>query len=169
MGSTSNLELENIAEFYKLPLISVCQKDLLKNQRYVNNCYYIINSQSSGEGSGSHWTGLFLNKTTSFYYDSYGAPPNKEVLKFVKTYSNHLKCNNLINQSLNSDNCGFYCLCFILFMFYNKNDYNKFINLFDKDEYERNDLIIEGIFRAYIPSNKRPLKELNRLFNLKYK
>lgn len=169
MGSTSNLELENIARFYNLPLIAVCQKDLLKTYNYVNNGFYIINSQSSTEGSGTHWCCLYLNKNISFYFDSYGASPNKAVLDYVKKYSKSLKCNNLIVQSLKSDNCGYYALCFMLFMFRNKNNYSHFISLFDPDEERRNDLIIEGIFRAYILSNKRPPKELSRLFNLIYK
>lgn len=168
MGSTSNLELENIGKYYDLNIIGVVQKDQLKFYPYVNDGFYIINNESSNAGSGTHWTCLYLNKSNSFFCDSFGAPPSLEIINYVKKFSKSLKCNNLIIQDLKSDNCGYYCIGFCLFMTRNNYNYMAYIQCFDQDEPKRNDRILEGIMRAYLPS-KRPLKELNRLFNLIYK
>lgn len=168
MGSTSNIELENIGNYYNLNIIGVLQKDRLRDYPYVNNGFYIINNESSNVGSGTHWTCLYLNKNQSFFYDSFGATPSIDIVKYVKKYSRSFKHNNAIIQDLHSDNCGYYCVGFCLFMTRNKYNYMAFIECFDEDEPPRNDLILEGIMRVYLPS-KRPPKELNRFFNLIYK
>lgn len=36
---------------------------------------YIINIQSSEDGSGTHWVSLYLAKKKAFYSDSFGLPP----------------------------------------------------------------------------------------------
>jgi len=166
MSTTTNFELENMARYFNLPLICVVQKDQLHQYDHINNAYYIINNQSSSDGSGTHWTCLYLNKKESFFFCSYGAPPSKEIIIYVKQFSKHLRYNNFIIQSLNSNNCGYYTIGFMLFMEHNNYNYMQFITAFD-DDVERNDLILEGIMRIYLPK-QRPLKELSRFLNLKY-
>jgi hypothetical protein len=161
MGSTSNIELENIARYFNLPVVGIMQKDLLHDYDYVNNGFYIVNNQSSSTGSGSHWTALYLNKNTSFFFCSYGSPPSKEIVSFVKKYSKHLHNNNSIIQDLHSDNCGYYCIGFILFMKNNNYNHLKYIKAFVDDTRDNNS-ILEGLIRIYTKS-KAP-KELNRFF-----
>ena len=160
--STTNIELEQIADFYKLPLIGVVQRDNLKTLPYHNNYFYIINSQPSTLGSGSHWTCLYLNKNTSFYFDSYAAPPPRDVVMYCRKYSKYLKSNNMIIQDLSSNNCGIYAIGFMLFMVKNEYNYIDFINAFD-DNTERNDGVLEGLIRIY--TNRRPIRPLLRFFN----
>ena len=156
MSTTSNTELENMAKYFNLPLVCVCQKDLLKEYPHVNNAFYIINNQSSTDGSGSHWTCLYLNKKMSFFFCSFGSPPSLEIVKFVKRFkSKHLRYNNYIIQDLKSNNCGYYAIGFILFMDHNNYDYISFITAFD-DDTKRNDEILEGIVRLYLPKKKAP-------------
>ena len=164
--TTTNFELENICQYFKLPLVCVCQKDELKQYQHVNNGFYIINNQSSTQGSGSHWTCLHLNKDTSFFFCSFGSPPSIEIVKYVRSFSKHFKNNNRIIQHLKSEHCGFYCIGFMLFMVHNNYNFFEFIKAFHEDE-TRNDQILEGIIRLYLPNKKIP-KELQRFLSLKY-
>lgn len=160
--STTNIELEAISKQYNLPLVAIVQRDKLHEEPYHNNCFYIINSQPSTQGSGSHWTCLYLNKQTSFFMDSFGASPAPDVVKFCRKYSKHLKHNNMIIQDLSSDNCGIYAIGFMLFMVKNNYNYLEFINAFD-DDTKRNDGVLEGLIRIY--TNKKPIQPLLRFFN----
>lgn len=164
MGSTSNDDLNKIARFYNLPLVGVCQRDKLCELPYVNNGFYIINTQPSTQGYGKHWQCLYLNKQTSFYFCSFGNPPPTDVVHYCRNYSKHLKNNNLIIQNIKSDNCGYFCIAFMLFMVNNNYNYLEFINAFDEDDTTRNDYIVEAIMRLY--GNKQPIKEISRFFNM---
>ena len=53
----TNFELERLAKFYRLPLISICMKNELPST--VSDGCYIINMQSSTQGNGSHWEALY--------------------------------------------------------------------------------------------------------------
>lgn len=170
MGTLSNFDLFDISEYYNLDLVDVVQKDLLNNCKFVDNGFYIINNQDSSEGNGTHWTALFLSKNISFFFDSFGCSPSVEIVKFVKRFkSKHLYYNNFIIQDLKSDNCGYYCIAFILFIERNKKgNYNnlletidEFINFFDDDTI-RNDRILEALFRMY--QNNSSNKQIQKLY-----
>ena len=109
----SNFDLERLAEFYNLPLVAITMKDELPEK--VEDGCYIINLQSSTSGNGTHWLGLFIHKNNAYYFDSYGAPPSVEIMKFVKKRKGcHMYYNNFIIQDLKSQNCGWYTLAFLL-------------------------------------------------------
>ena len=154
----SNFELERLAKFYRLPLISICMKDELPDKP-KDGCY-IINLQSSLVGNGSHWVALFVYKNTAYYFDSFGATPPIEVVKFVKKRKNsHLLYNNWIIQDLKSGNCGYFSLAFLLYMNQNKlrdlkEIFNDFINSF-ADDTTKNDDILKSFF-ATSSLDKRP-------------
>ena len=112
------------------------------------NGNYIINLQSSNEG-WTHWTAWIIREKNSFYFDSFGAPPCVEIIRYCKKNGTHLYFNNWIIQDLKSSLCGFYCLSLLLFVFENKQrekslneTYNEFINLF-QDNTERNGKILK--------------------------
>ena len=48
------------------------------------NGAYIINLQNSNDGNGTHWYCLYIENKHAMYFDSYGGPPPKEVVKFFK-------------------------------------------------------------------------------------
>jgi hypothetical protein len=164
MGTSSNDELEHLARIYNLPLIAVCQRDRLKDYDYVNNGFYIINTESSVDGFGKHWQCLYLNKNMSFYFCSFGNPPPTDIIEYVRKYSKHFINNNMIIQNINSDNCGYFCIGFILFMIYNKYNYTKFLKAFDETNSKRNDGILEGLIRLY--TNKTPSTQINKFFKI---
>ena len=154
----SNFELEKLARFYRLPLISICMKDELPDKP-KDGCY-IINLQSSFAGNGTHWVGLFIDKNTAYYFDSFGATPPVEIIKFVKKRKNsHLVYNNFIIQDLSSGNCGYFSLAFLLYMNQNKlrdlkEIFNEFVNFF-ADNTTKNDDILKAFF-ASTPSHSQP-------------
>ena len=154
----SNFELERLAKFYRLPLISICMKDELPKK--VEDGCYIINMESSFMGSGTHWVALFVYKNTAYYFDSFGATPPVEIIKFVKKRKNsHLIYNNFIIQDLKSGNCGFFSLAFLLYMNQNKlrdlkSVFNNFVNFFANDT-TKNDDILKSFF-ASSPTNSQP-------------
>ena len=114
----SNFDLERLAKFYKLPLVSICMKNELPIKP-TEGCY-IVNMQSSSAGSGTHWVSLFFWKNICYYFDSFGASPPTEVVNFIKKKKgSHLLFNNFIIQDLKSSNCGYFALAFLLCMWQN--------------------------------------------------
>ena len=155
----SNFDLEQLAEFYHLPLIAVDKKDELPSK--VKDGCYIINLQSSTSGNGTHWLGLFIYKNNAYFFDSYGAPPPIEVIKFVKKRKGcHLYYNNFIIQDLRSENCGWYALAFLLwcysYILFSKDMKHMFDDFVDAilDDTTKNDKILKDFFATSETSNR---------------
>ena len=111
----TNYDLEELCEFYDVPLRGIYMKDMLPKQ--VQNGNYIINLESSngGRNNGTHWTCLIVNNKNTMFYDPYGAPPSIEIRDFVKRRKNaHLGFNNWVVQDLKSENCGYFVLSFLV-------------------------------------------------------
>ena len=156
----TNFDLERLAKFYKLPLVTICMKNELPSTP-KEGCY-IINMQSSTAGSGTHWVAMYFWKETCYYFDSFGATPPVEVINFIKKKKgSHLLFNNFIIQDLKSENCGYFCLAFLLYMYHNRqkgnlqNVYNEFVNNF-MDDTTKNDEILKSYF-ASTPLSSQPL------------
>jgi hypothetical protein len=111
----NNFDLEKIAKFYRLPLVSICMKNELPNKP-KEGCY-IVNMQSSSAGSGTHWVAFFFFKNICYYFDSFGASSPLEIINFIKNKKgSHLYFNNFIIQDLKSSNCGYFALAFLLYV-----------------------------------------------------
>ena len=164
----SNFDLERLAEFYHLPLVAITTKDELPAK--VEDGCYIINLQSSTSGNGTHWLALFIHKNIAYFFDSYGAPPSVEIMKFVKKRKGcHMYYNNFIIQDLKSDNCGFYALAFLLWCYSYvlfskdmKNMYSDFVDAFS-DDTTKNDKILKDFFATSEISNRPSV--LSRFLN----
>jgi hypothetical protein len=155
----SNFDLEKIARFYKLPLVSISMKDELPTKT-KEGCY-IVNMQSSSAGSGTHWVAFFFFKNICYYFDSFGASPPLEIINFIKKKKgSHLLFNNFIIQDLKSSNCGYFALAFLLYMYANreksnlKDVFNEFVNNF-ADDTTKNDGILKSLFSSTL-SNSSP-------------
>ena len=155
----SNFELERLANFYRLPLVTICMKDELS--KTVKDGCYIINLQSSTSGSGTHWCAMFINGLQTAFSDSFGAPPAKEIVNFVKRRKgSHLIYNNFIIQDLASESCGWFALAFLLWMYNhisNLKEMNKIFNEFIdgfSDNTKVNDEILKTFFQSSAVSNR---------------
>jgi hypothetical protein len=104
---------------------------------------YIVNLQSSKEGTGTHWVSLYYTPNFSYYYDSFGFVPPIEIQNKIIPY---IYNDNEI-QDIDSTACGFYCVAFVLYLNKKINierAFMEFINLFGKDT-ERNEAILHKI------------------------
>ena len=146
----TNYDLEELCDFYNVPLIGIYMKDMLPKK--LQNGNYIINLESSngGRNSGTHWTCLIVNNKNTMFYDPYGAPPSLEIRDFVKQRKNaHLGFNNWVIQDLKSENCGYFVLSFLIYtspnnMYIEANDYlNRFV-----DDTKSNDALLASSFHA---------------------
>ncbi len=165
----TNFELESMAKFYNIPLKGVFQKDLLPYPPTPGN--YIVNLQSSFEGSGTHYTCFILDdKKNAFYMDSFGAPEPKEVESYIMAFGpTHYAYNKEIIQDLKNECCGYYCLSLFLYRLHNPkgsifNVVLDFIRIF-KDNTEKNLEILKKIFKHYSNNSTHP--KIQRLYNLK--
>ena len=161
----SNIDLEELAKHYKLPLVEVTMKDELGNK--LKNGNYIINLQSSTQGNGTHWTALKVINKQSVYFDSFGLFPSEEIKTFVKTRDNtKLGYTTKEIQDYKSENCGYFCLAFLLFlqqskknMFESANDFENNFSSITED----NDDILKSFFR----NCKNPPQQIKRLLKEK--
>ena len=160
----TNIDLLNIAEYYKLPIIDITMKDELP--RKVVNGGYIINLQSSTVGMGTHWCCLFIDKKEAVYMDSFGMLPPVEVEAFIKKRKGvHLYYNHWEIQDIKSDACGWYCIACLDYI--NKhlqhNDlyhsFNTFINGFSTNTLE-NESILHSYYISAVGEGKPPPKLL---------
>ena len=169
----SNIDLENLAIHYKIPLVAICMKDEL--QKTVQDGNYIINLESSKApdgtyNKGSHWMGMIIQGNKACFCDSFGAPPAKEICDYIKRRGGcKLAFNNWDIQDLKSENCGYYSLSFLMYMRTNIKteifaSFNGYVNLFGNDTI-RNDAILKN-FYLQLRDNQMP-KTIIRLLNEK--
>lgn len=127
----SNFAIQRIANKLELPIVGVFSKDELANQKREIGSYYINlmdSDKTDGEGNnGSHW--VFAKIYTdadrdsasesdssddevscnALYFDPFGAGMPKAVASFLKPF-NPVYCNNRQIQSINTSQCGWYCI-----------------------------------------------------------
>ena len=161
----TNFELDHIAKIYDIPLVGVFQKDLLPYPPKSGN--YIVNLQSSKDGNGSHYCLLILEETT-FYIDSFGAPPPIEIERFILAFKPlHYGYNKEIIQDLENESCGYYCLCFLLYRKHTTGNIFQ-VALQYINEYKKNKpklLVLKGIYKHFSGNTNNPI--IQRLYNLK--
>ena len=104
-----------------------------------NNKSIIINSNNSNE-PGSHWIALKRVKNTIFVFDSFGI--GYIPMTIFKIYKNFKIITNIYRiQHISSNLCGMFCVLFILFDIKNKENFIKFLTLFNSSDFLENELI----------------------------
>jgi hypothetical protein len=146
--TTTNIDLENLANKMKLNLVGVYSKDTLPSKCYVGS--YIINMESANDGDGSHWTSLYITpKKEVLYFDSFGLAPPIEIKEFVS--NKPVAINTRQIQDKNSTMCGYFCLWFIHYIQQHHKQknifevYDNFLNIFRYDTL-RNDEMVKTFF-----------------------
>ena len=99
----------------------------------------IFNVQNSNQ-SGSHWIALSRNNKNIFIFDSFGIghiPKN-----IYDIYKNFYIITNIYRiQHINSNLCGLFCVLFCLYNVNNKNKFIEFLNMFNVNDFIKNELI----------------------------
>ena len=139
----TNFELIKLARRRRIDLDHILMKDELKNIKRKSKLSIIINLQSSKVGNGTHWTCLYIENKFAIYFDSFGAIPPVEVIRYCKGLK--LGYNSYIIQDLNSTECGNYCIAFLEYLQYNNGtlfqDANSFSNMFEHDTKLNDDIL----------------------------
>ena len=88
---------------------------------------------------GSHWVSFKKIGSKIFYFDSYGVPFIGNTIK--NQYPKHkFICNIYRTQSMDSNQCGRFCILFVKSNIKNENDYNNFLLKFEKNNFLKNDI-----------------------------
>ena len=95
-----------------------------------NNESTIVNLADSNE-RGTHWIAMKFINNKLFYFDSYGIEFIPDISK--KEYDKIIK-NIYRIQSINSNECGKFCIMFIL------NQHAMFVNLKNQNLFQKNKL-----------------------------
>ena len=104
-----------------------------------NNKSLIFNLQNSDQ-SGSHWVSLSRKHNNIIIFDSFGIGdiPNK----LYKIYKNYNIITNIYRiQDINSNLCGLFSVLFCLYKVDSKNKFISFLNLFNSNNFLKNELI----------------------------
>ena len=134
------------------PLSNISSNDLLKNEEHFSGCYskdhipliennksLIFNLENSDQ-SGSHWVSLSRKNNNIFIFDSFGVGhiPNN----LYNIYKNYNIITNIYRiQDKNSNLCGMFCVLFCLYKVDSKNKFIPFLNLFNSNDFIKNELI----------------------------
>ena len=134
------------------PLSNIFINNLLKNFKNFEGCYskdqipliennksLIFNLQNSDQ-KGSHWLSLSRKHDDIFVFDSFGIGdiPNN----LYKIYKNYNIITNIYRiQDINSHLCGLYTISFTLYKVDSKNKFISFLNLFNSNNFLKNELI----------------------------
>ena len=134
------------------PLSNIFINNLLKNEEHFSGVYskdqisliennksLIFNLQNSNE-PGSHWVSLSRKDNNIFIFDSFGVgyiPTN--LYKIIKNYN--IITNIYRIQDINSNLCGLFSVLFRLYKVDSKNRFIYFLNLFNVNNFLKNELI----------------------------
>ena len=145
MSILNNIDIDEMASLIKLPLIGVFSKDELPKKRIDG--YYVINMQNGTNSKGkelpgTHWVSCGVIKNKSFYFDSFGCVPPTSVYNYLPK---PIMYNTQQIQDIDSSDCGWFSFCCCYYLFkngFNKSSFNKFVKMFDKNNFKNNDKII---------------------------
>ena len=101
-----------------------------------NNQSSVVNLANSND-VGTHWISMKLIDNKLFYFDSYGIEFVPDIIK--KQYDKIIT-NIYRIQSIDSKECGKFCIMFIKANIQNESDYVKFLLQFRKNNFEKNDI-----------------------------
>ena len=160
----SNFEIADIFQAYRVPLTFIGMKNELPKK--VSNGSYIINLESAPL-DGSHWVALVVRGNDAFYFDSYGAYPPTDVVRFVKRRKIcKMAFNQSIIQDLRSECCGYFASAILIYIAKHPtgNIYhvaNSFIEKF-KDETKDNTDILKKIYDSFSTYHPPLITRLDR-------
>ena len=106
---------------------------------------FIINLDPSYK-EGSHWVAVNFNKNgTSHYFDSYGRPPEGNVLSFIERFSPRgFTFSKNKYQDDYSSSCGYFCILFVLLK------HEKFVKIFEKCKTVKNEQKLLKLIKNFI-------------------
>jgi len=137
----SNYDLEAIIENYNIniPIKVSAMNELDKS--YTGG---IVNYQDTDE-TGTHWVAYAIKGKEFLYFDSFGMPPPKEIIKFANNI--RISMNDGQLQDINSVLCGWYCVHFLIHILGLGWKYSKYLSEFNPDDQMENEKLISDFFK----------------------
>lgn len=160
----TNFDIERIANKLKLPIVGVFSKDTLPSKRSIGS--YYINMENKNDGDGTHWVLAKIydddnrdeddnmkevHKVGALYFDPFGLDMPKEIERFLSPFK-PIPFNNRQIQSINTTQCGWYCLSCDYALEHKQNDetyledYEKYLALWS-DRPEQNLRLLKSFFK----------------------
>jgi hypothetical protein len=100
-------------------------RDEIANKKSTSNECLVLNTADSSS-NGTHWTCLYIQNATSYYFDSYGFSPPLEILDYC---TGDDRCFNSFKIQQNDEViCGHYCV----YMLYCLNSGYKFYDVLNE-------------------------------------
>jgi hypothetical protein len=129
-------ELKDLVKYYKIKNYRGAYIDDRMPEKLLNG-FYIINLNGK-----SHWTCLFKNGSSYFYFDSFGFPASAEVEDQIGEYI----YSDIQIQSMESTSCGYFVIAFMRSMSAQRDKklaYADFLKHFDNDPLKNEVLLHE--------------------------
>ena len=166
----TNLEIDDLAHRMHMNYAGCFSKDNFPERIEVGPAYFINLEDSRDENGqelpGSHWTCLMALSAPNgdpqiFYFDSFGigCPQNIDT-SIKKQFGRRTRISSSLKQIQHKDVsacCGWFCLAWAHFMqkrsdgrYFNSNYYDRygdFLELFDAEDLEGNDMKLKMFFR----------------------
>lgn len=148
VGVLTGSEIDSILKRYDIYL-GTFASDSFRLTPQMRRQACIINTDIKS-APGEHWVAIINDQEGCYFFDSFGlpiyVPPIIKTLKENKVAK--YSYNSCQIQPFTSDNCGYYCIAFILSYLEGLN-YNNFLNNFSTDIGE-NDNICYSLIEKYI-------------------
>ena len=94
----------------------------------------------NSDQKGSHWVSLSRKNNDIFVFDSFGI--GYVTTNLLKIYENYNIITNIYRiQDINSNLCGLFSVLFCLYKVDSKNKFISFLNLFNSNNFLKNELI----------------------------
>lgn len=142
LGEINVEDLMKLIKILKIGKVDILPKDYLYDN--IKDGKYIVNLDNHN-GPGTHWVSFIKKNNIIYYFDAFGLPPPKNILKI----NNKIIYYNIYNiQDIEEKACGYYCLFFIYHMDKYNNDYKKMLDLFVNNPLE-NKKILNNFFKIF--------------------
>ena len=119
------------------------------NERPISltNRYYVLNTKRRGT-EGEHWIAVNIQNGKIEVFDSLATfDQNTCIMKFINDLNfNTILYNKLRIQSVTSNVCGMYTVCFIIYRSAGM-CFNNFLKLFNRNDFVQNDFLIVQMFK----------------------
>ena len=134
------------------PLRNIFINNLLKDEKSYLNTFskdeiiliendksIIFNLQNSNQSS-THWIALSRKDNNIFIFDSFGIRHiPKNIYEIYKDFN--IITNIYRIQHIDSNLCGLFCVLFCLYKVNSKNKFIEFLNMFNANDYIKNELV----------------------------
>lgn len=136
--------------------MAMSDSDSLKNISHPR-AMYVLNTDIE-EGKGEHWCVVYFDGGLCEFFDPFGMPPEvhgfDKLLRLRKGMKTRI-FNPQCVQHPQSKSCGAHCL---FYAFHRSRGYklNDILDLYDKTDLQRNDIMVENFVKAFGESYSIP-------------